>query len=533
MAQLLLLASICLFGTGIVLAQEGCVFTELNQDLDRKSWDAGANISAHLTDISDERECQNVCCTRQDCQLAMIITPADGSPQCFLVNCMKDGKNVCVFEPSNHSKAYFKTRVSDRSNSSTDQCLLEKVVGHCRAAFPRFYYDVADQTCKTFVYGGCGGNNNNFKTKEECENACNGVTGWGRAWKPVKIKVQNLSVMVVEEAVMVVEQAVMVVEEAVMVCMIVFFLDTDEEGMLHFNFLDVGAPADLKIVNFKDSKDFDNAKYQAACLVPADSGPCRAAFFMYYFEPNTQSCQSFIYGGCKGNKNRYSTLEECMSNCAGKDAKPTEAPLPEMTTAEYAEKCQAEPQVGMCRASIPRYYYSNGMCKRFTYGGCGGNSNNYHTEEECMKTCTVKIIDSKDSKGFDNAEYQAACLVPADSGPCRAAFFMYYFEPNTQSCQSFIYGGCRGNKNRYSTLEECMSNCAGKDGGFEEHGHHRARWTPAFFLVAALAIMSVVLLVGLLLISVHRVKSQRLLLLDDKQELLPEEHLPEEEAQSE
>ncbi|KAK3560946.1 hypothetical protein QTP86_023136 [Hemibagrus guttatus] len=492
MAQLLLLASICLFGTGIVLAQEGCVFTELNQDLDRKSWDAGANISAHLTDISDERECQNVCCTRQDCQLAMIITPADGSPQCFLVNCMKDGKNVCVFEPSNHSKAYFKTRVSDRSNSSTDQCLLEKVVGHCRAAFPRFYYDVADQTCKTFVYGGCGGNNNNFKTKEECENACNGVTGWGRAWKPVKIKVQNLSVMVVEEAVMVVEQAVMVVEEAVMVVEEAVVVVEEavvvveeavvvvEEAVVVVEeavvVVEEAADKNLKIVNFKDSKDFDNAKYQA---------------------------------------------------------KPTEAPLPEMTTAEYAEKCQAEPQVGMCRASIPRYYYSNGMCKRFTYGGCGGNSNNYHTEEECMKTCTVKIIDSKDSKGFDNAEYQAACLVPADSGPCRAAFFMYYFEPNTQSCQSFIYGGCRGNKNRYSTLEECMSNCAGKDGGFEEHGHHRARWTPAFFLVAALAIMSVVLLVGLLLISVHRVKSQRLLLLDDKQELLPEEHLPEEEAQSE
>ncbi|KAG7321931.1 hypothetical protein KOW79_014789 [Hemibagrus wyckioides] len=390
MAQLFLLASICLFGTGIVLAQEGCSFTELNQGLALKSWDAGANLSAHLTDISDQSECKNACCSREDCQLAMITTPADGSPQCFLVNCMKDGKNVCVLEPSDHSKAYIKTQVSDRSNSSTDNCLLEKAVGHCRAAFPRFYYSVSDQTCKMFVYGGCGGNSNNFNTKEECENACNGVR-----------------------------------------------------------------------------------------------------------------------------------------------AKPTEAPLPEMTSAEYAEKCQAEPQVGLCRASFPRYYYTNGMCKRFRYGGCGGNSNNYHTEEECMKTCTVKIVKSKDSKDFDHEEYQAACLVPADSGPCRAAFFMYYFEPKTQSCELFTYGGCKGNENRYSTPEECMSNCAGKDGGFEEHGHHRARWTPAFFLVATLAIMSVVLLVGLLLISVRRVKSQRHLLLDDKQELLPEEHLPEEMAQNE
>ncbi|MCJ8740051.1 hypothetical protein PDJAM_G00054360 [Pangasius djambal] len=385
MARLFLLAFVCLSGAGLVLGQEGCVFTELNRGLNAKSWDAGANYSAHLADISDERECREVCCTREDCHLALIDTPADGSPQCFLINCMKDGKDVCVLEARDHSKAYLKTQLSDRTNSSTDYCRFEKEVGRCRASFPRFYYDVTDQTCKTFVYGGCGGNSNNFKTKEECQNACSGVTG-----------------------------------------------------------------------------------------------------------------------------------------------KSSEVPLPEMTSEEYVGKCLAEPQVGPCRASIPRYYYTSGTCKPFRYGGCRGNKNNYNSEEECMKTCTVKIVDSKKTPDYE--KYQAACIVPADSGPCRAAFQMFYFEPSTQSCQEFIYGGCRGNKNRYNTLEECMSNCAGKDGVFEEHGHHRARWTPAFFLVATLAIMSVVLLVGLFLISVRRVKHQRLLLLDDKQELLPEEHIPEEEV---
>ncbi|GAA6097315.1 kunitz-type protease inhibitor 2 [Tachysurus ichikawai] len=408
MARLFLLVSVCLCSAGIVLGQEGCVFTELNQGLNLKSLDAGANYSDHLVDISDERQCQNVCCTREDCHLALIVTPADGSQQCFLVNCMKDGKNVCVLEPSDQSKAYIKSQVSDRSNSSTDYCRFEKVVGHCRASFPRFFYDVTDQTCKTFVYGGCGGNNNNFKTKEECENACSGVTG------------------------------------------------------------------------------------------------------------------DVITDTSASSKSRKALSQDLT-------AKSSESSLPEMTSEEYAEKCQAEPQVGLCRASIPRYYYTSGTCKRFRFGGCGGNSNNYNTEEECMKTCTVKIVDSKKTPDFDNAEYKAACVVSSDPGPCRAAFWMYYFEPKTQTCQQFIYGGCKGNKNRYSTVEECMSNCAGKDGGFEEHGHHRARWTPAFFLVATLAIMSVVLLVGLFLISVRRVKHQRLLLLDDKQELLPEEQLPEEE----
>lgn len=58
-----------------------------------------------------------------------------------------------------------------------DHCRLPRVVGNCRAAFPRFYYDVTNQTCKPFIYGGCGANDNNFNTTEECEASCSGVTG--------------------------------------------------------------------------------------------------------------------------------------------------------------------------------------------------------------------------------------------------------------------------------------------------------------------------------------------------------------------
>uniref|UniRef100_A0A672LH73 BPTI/Kunitz inhibitor domain-containing protein n=1 Tax=Sinocyclocheilus grahami TaxID=75366 RepID=A0A672LH73_SINGR len=58
-----------------------------------------------------------------------------------------------------------------------NHCRLPSVVGICRAAFPRFYYDVTNQTCKQFIYGGCGGNDNNFNSQEECEASCSGVTG--------------------------------------------------------------------------------------------------------------------------------------------------------------------------------------------------------------------------------------------------------------------------------------------------------------------------------------------------------------------
>jgi len=45
----------------------------------------------------------------------------------------------------------------------------------------------------------------------------------------------------------------------------------------------------------------------------------------------------------------------------------------------------------------------------------------------------------------------------------------------------------------------------------------------AFFLVATLAIMSALLLVGLILIAVRRNSQKQFITLDDKEELLPEE----------
>lgn len=44
--------------------------------------------------------------------------------------------------------------------------------GYCRAVMPRFYYDSLENNCFFFIYGGCQGNANNFRTYAECIDAC-------------------------------------------------------------------------------------------------------------------------------------------------------------------------------------------------------------------------------------------------------------------------------------------------------------------------------------------------------------------------
>ncbi|CAL1266717.1 unnamed protein product [Larinioides sclopetarius] len=37
---------------------------------------------------------------------------------------------------------------------------------------PRFFFNQESRQCEQFNYGGCRGNKNNFKTKEDCESKC-------------------------------------------------------------------------------------------------------------------------------------------------------------------------------------------------------------------------------------------------------------------------------------------------------------------------------------------------------------------------
>ncbi|KAL3873904.1 hypothetical protein ACJMK2_036982 [Sinanodonta woodiana] len=239
------------------------------------------------------------------------------------------------------------------------------------------------------------------------------------------------------------------------------------------------------LVSARDAFDVEVRK----CALPADPGPCLAYMPMFFYNASSCKCERFIYGGCQGNDNRFKSKSECYSQC-GKYNCP---------------KCSLPAEKGPCRAKIPRFYYNAKTCKceLFFYGGCEGNANNYESLEECwsscgqrecpacrlpsktgpckaheiryffnFKTCLCESFVWGGCKGNGNnfgfqKECQRACKssgcpvcsLPADPGPCKGAFPAYFFNSDTNRCEEFIYGGCQGNANRFISKEDCERKC--------------------------------------------------------------------------
>ena len=63
------------------------------------------------------------------------------------------------------------------------------------------------------------------------------------------------------------------------------------------------------------------------CSLPKVIGPCRGAMPRYFYSTGSGMCESFLYGGCKGNANNFETSEECTSHCGNQESSVDERKL--------------------------------------------------------------------------------------------------------------------------------------------------------------------------------------------------------------
>ncbi|XP_061180805.1 actinia tenebrosa protease inhibitors-like [Saccostrea echinata] len=193
---------------------------------------------------------------------------------------------------------------------SNSVCEQPKVKGPCRAFFRRYYFNEKD--CTEFVYGGCGGNENNFETQEQCEVTC-------------KNDINN----------------------------------TKEE--------------EPEVTLF------------GVCQMEDDKGNCSDFSVKWFYNFKSGRCNRFWYSGCGGNKNRFDDEDSCLSRCGQNGTKTVSNSV-----------CEQPKVKGPCRAFFRRYYFNGKDCTEFVYGGCGGNENNFETQEQCEVTCKNDINNTKE-----------------------------------------------------------------------------------------------------------------------------------------
>ncbi|XP_078484376.1 uncharacterized protein LOC100180559 isoform X2 [Ciona intestinalis] len=291
-----------------------------------------------------------------------------------------------------------------RTSTNIDAvCKLRKDTGPCRGRFTKFYFDKRTRSCRQFTYGGCEGNANNFDSPDDCRRLC------VDAANPNRSPPRNT-----------------------------------------------------------------NSNLPSRCYHPVMAGDCRGSNPRFYYDSGTGMCHLFTYGGCGGNENRFFDPTECKRVCGGKPVYPglgTKAPPPESLVSidddirpRQSGRCREEKLVGPCKARMPRFYFDTdtGRCRLFTYGGCKGNENRFLTPWACRDTCGgAEPVYTEEAP-----DPSAACHLPKVRGPCKGSIPRFYYNPTTNRCQIFVYGGCAGNENNFETPRQCQSLCGG-DVSFE------------------------------------------------------------------
>ncbi|XP_077444089.1 low-density lipoprotein receptor-related protein 11 [Stigmatopora argus] len=132
----------------------------------------------HCPDRSDEDFCPNFDTRRKS------VTHAEGLsiPQ-FPATDTDESMNSFVHQapprktednsrPSLQRSKATPTTNGQQDSNSQDPCTAAPVVGPCKGTFPRWYYDHSAGECKSFLYGGCQGNHNNFLQESDCVSEC-------------------------------------------------------------------------------------------------------------------------------------------------------------------------------------------------------------------------------------------------------------------------------------------------------------------------------------------------------------------------
>ena len=167
------------------------------------------------------------------------------------------------------------------------------------------------------------------------------------------------------------------------------------------------------------------ATLDICALPPSDVGPCKANKLRYTYDASLGRCTEFYYGGCRGNANRFLTLDICQDTCQSQQPGSSNilfssfvvlswiSQLPQISQKMHLITCMH------CDVTVTRVYA--------------------HTESSAAVTCSLAY----------------------DRGACDNYTIHWYYSSADRRCAQFYYGGCGGNANRFRSRDECYGFCVG------------------------------------------------------------------------
>ncbi|KAM5235311.1 kunitz-type protease inhibitor 1 isoform 2-T2 [Ctenodactylus gundi] len=180
-----------------------------------------------------------------------------------------------------------------------DYCLASSKVGRCRGSFPRWYYDPKEQICKRFIYGGCLGNKNNYLREKECMLACRGVQGPSvERHHPVCSGRCHSAQFRCGDG-----------------CCIDSFLECDDTPDCPDGSDE--AACEKYTSGFDELQSIHLPSDKGHCVDLPDTGLCQESIPRWYYNPFSERCARFTYGGCYGNKNNFEEEQQCLESCHG------------------------------------------------------------------------------------------------------------------------------------------------------------------------------------------------------------------------
>ncbi|KAM4664643.1 kunitz-type protease inhibitor 1 isoform 2-T2 [Discoglossus pictus] len=359
-------------------------------------------------DLQSGKQCIEACCKKAGCNLALVQrapgAPPDMVTSCFLINCVYEQEFVCKFVRKEGFVNYVTQDVYDSYVAQR-----EHAEGEDQPPIARAGPDLKVQPSRSVTLSGI-----ESWDKEGIEHyqwsLVEGDQSVALAYpddKPDSIEVSNLNVGEY-----------------------VFKLIVTDTSQQH-------SSATVTVTVLSEEQTAEH------CHASKKIGRCRGSFTRWWYNPETGECETFTFGGCKANKNNYLHREECDLACntmagppgpVGRRLQPVcdghclpsqfqctdgcciEAGLEcdevpdcsdhsdELTCENYDKgftklqtldvpnnkaRCVDLPDTGNCRASMSRWYYDpeKVSCMSFTFGGCGGNENNFATQNECEQFC--------------------------------------------------------------------------------------------------------------------------------------------------